>query len=100
MALGRLNDAFRQVGPQLVTHAGNVLVGDAGYTGSGPAGQAPGTTVWAYATAPVAVLTSPVTFIDGAEAVDPTTNTRIVWGSRMFAATFDPCVHLATELTL
>jgi hypothetical protein len=100
MALGGLNDVFRQVGQQLVTQAGNVLVGDAGYTGSGPAVQQPGATGWAYATAPVAVLTSPVTFVDGAEAVDPTTNTRTVWGTRVFAATFDPCVHLATELSL
>jgi hypothetical protein len=53
-----------------------------------------------YATAPVAVLISPITFIDGAEAIDATVNTRTVWGARQFAAVFDPCVHLATETTL
>jgi hypothetical protein len=89
-----------RVGGQLLTPAGNVVVIDGGYTGSGPAGQAPGATVWAYATAPVAVLMSPITFIDGTEAVDRQTNNRTVWGSRVFAATFDPCVHLATEITL
>jgi hypothetical protein len=100
MALGRLHDAFRNVGQQLVTHAGNVLVADAGYSGSGPAGQAPGAAVWAYATAPVAVLISPITLITDPDAVDRSTNTRTVSGSRVFAAAFDSCVHLATELTL
>jgi len=96
----QLAPSLFRVGQQLLTAAGNVVVADAGYPGSGPAGQQPGTTVWAYATAPVAVLTSPVTFIDGPAAVDHATNTRTVWGSRVFAATFDPCVHLATEITL
>jgi hypothetical protein len=89
-----------RVGGQLLTPAGNVVVIDGGYPGTGPAGQPAGATVWAYATAPVSVLMSPVTFIDGAEATDWSVNTRTVWGSRVFAATFDPCVHLATEIII
>jgi hypothetical protein len=56
--------------------------------------------VWAYATSPVTVLKSPLTVIEDPDAVDPATNTRTTWTSRVFAATFDPCVHLATEITL
>lgn len=56
---------------------------------------------WLYATAPVAVLLSPLVIDpDEASRVDRATNTRTVWTSRVFAAVFDPCVHLATELTV
>jgi hypothetical protein len=92
---------FRHVGTTLITAAGNTLVADGGYTGTGPTGQAAGATVWAYATPPVAVLASAwVIDLDDRNNVDRSINTRTVWATRVFAATFDPCVHLATEITL
>lgn len=97
-ALPVLADCFRHVGQTLITHAGNVLVADPGYPGTSPAGVA-GT--WLYATSPVAVLMSPLVIDpDEASRVDRATNTRTVWTSRVFAAVFDPCVHLATELAV
>jgi hypothetical protein len=90
-----------RVGSQLLTTAGNVLVADGGYPGTGPTGQAVGATAWAYATSPVQVITSPwVIDPNDVSRVDRATNTRTTWASRIFAATFDPCVHLATEITL
>lgn len=101
MLLPQLADTVQPVGNQLITRAGNILVGDAGYPGTGPAGQAVGATVWIYATSPVAVLTSPwVIDTDDTSTVDRATNTRTVWATSVFAALFDPCVHLATEITL
>lgn len=102
MLLPRLRDVvMARVGSQLLTTAGNVLVADGGYPGTGPAGQAVGATAWAYATSPVQVLTSPWDIDpDEQSRVDRTTNTRTTWASRVFAALFDPCVHLATEITL
>lgn len=90
-----------RVGQQLVTAAGNVVVADGGYPGTGPQGQAAGSTVWAYATSPVAVLMTGVRLVDDpAQTVDRAVNTRTVWAEREFAATFDPCVHLATEIAI
>lgn len=101
MLLGRLADVFRPVGQQLITHAGNVLVADPGYPGTGPAGQAVAATAWMYATPPVTVLLSPWQLdLDEHSRVDRATNTRTTWASRVFAATFDPCAHLATEITI
>lgn len=100
LVLPQLHGYVQRVGQTLITLAGNVLVADGGYPGTGPAGEPAGATVWAYATPPVQVLTSPLVVIEGDDAVDPQTNTRTVWASRIFAATFDPCVHLATEITL
>jgi hypothetical protein len=90
-----------RVGQQLLTSVGNTVVVDAGYPGTGPSGQAAGATVWAYASAPVAVLASSWQFItDDPQTVDRSINTRTAWASRLIAATWDPCVHLATEVTL
>lgn len=102
LLLPQLRDVVQaRVGSQLITIAGNVLVADGGYPGTGPEGQAVGATAWCYATSPVAVLTSPWDIDpDEQSRVDRATNTRITWASRVFAATFDPCVHLATEITL
>ena len=93
--------ALFRVGQALYTAAGNLVVVDGAYPGTGPAGQAAGATVWAYATSPVAVLTSPWEFVtDDPSTVDRDINTRTTWAQRVFAATFDPCVHLATEIIL
>jgi hypothetical protein len=90
-----------RVGQQDYTAAGNQVVFDPGYPGTGPAGQAAGATVWAYATSPVAVLTADWEFVtDDPSTVDRGSNTRVTWASTVFAALFDPCVHFATEITL
>jgi hypothetical protein len=84
----------RRVGNVLYTANDSVLVADAGYDGTGPD---PGT--WLYATGPVQVRLSPVEIIDDAvQTVDRTTNRQEIWAERVFAATFDPCVHLAMNV--
>lgn len=93
-------DRLFRVGQQLLTAAGNVVVADGGYPGTGPTGQAAGATVWAYATGPVAVLLTGIRLVDGPSTVDRGTNRRTVWAEREFAVLFDPCLHLATEITL
>jgi hypothetical protein len=100
LVLPQLHGYVQRVGQTLITLAGNVMVADGGYPGTGPSGEAAGATVWAYATPPVTVLQTPLVVIDGDDAIDSQTNTRTVWASRVIAATFDPCVHLATEITL
>lgn len=100
LLLPQLDGYVRPIGQQLVTLAGNTIVADGGYPGTGPTGQAAGATVWTYATSPVSVLTSSWDIEDDPSSVDHTVNTRTVWAARLFAATFDPCVHLATEITL
>lgn len=98
--LPRLADTCRHVGQTLITHAGNTLVADAGYPGTGPAGQAVDDTLWIYATAPVVVLMSSIAWIDDSSSVDHAINDRVVTGQRLIAAPFDPCVHLAAEITI
>lgn len=101
LLLPLLADALRPVGNQLLTLAGNVAVADAGYPGTGPARQAVGATAWCYATSPVAVLMSPLRLdLDDVSRVDRAVNTRTTWADRVIAATFDPCAHLATEITI
>jgi len=102
-------------GPYTVTFAaadGNVAqmtASGAGLTG----GTAPAVTVttttagtnpslvaghWAYATGPVAVRMTPLEILDGPESVDRVINSQNLWASRLFAATFDPCVQFAVLL--
>jgi len=97
----QLAPSLFRVGTSYLTVAGNVVVADGGYPGTGPGGEPAGATVWAYATSPVAVLASDLEVVaDPAETVDRSTNTQTTWAKRVFAVTFDPCVHLATEVTL
>lgn len=57
----------------------------------------PGT--WVYATGPVQVRLTGINIIDDpAETVDRETNRQEIWAERLFAATFDPCVHLAMNV--
>lgn len=101
VALPQLDGYVVRDGTQLITLAGNVVVADGGYPGTGPEGEAAGATVWAYATSPVAVLLSELAPIyDDRDTVEHRTNTRTAWTERAVAATFDPCLHLATEFTL
>lgn len=101
LLLPQVQEYLYRVGTTLYTQAGSVVIADGGYPGTGPEGELVDDTAWVYATAPVAVFLSPVEIDDDdAVIVDRDTNTRTVWGHRMAAATFDPCVHLATEITL
>lgn len=57
----------------------------------------PGT--WIYATGPVQVRLSTVDIIDEPrETVNRETNRQEIWAERVFAATFDPCVHFAMNV--
>ncbi|MGH3991055.1 MAG: hypothetical protein ACRDSN_01165, partial [Pseudonocardiaceae bacterium] len=97
----KLGDFARRVGADLLTRGDNLVVVDAGYPGTGPAGQVVGLTAWAYATAPVAVRVSALSMaVEPDQTTDRAKNTATAWASRVFAATFDPCAHLATEITL
>lgn len=101
MLAGPLAEYVDKVGNNLITRSGNLVVLDAGYPGTGPAGQAAGATAWAYATSKVQVRTSPLQIIfDPALTVDRATNTITAWAERVFAATFDPCVHYAISITI
>lgn len=89
---------LERTGRQLRTQTGALVISDAGYTGSGPAGQAESlTAVWMYATAPVQVRLSDIDIIT---VPDYRENLRLVLAERAGAATFDPCVHFAISVTL
>jgi hypothetical protein len=97
----QLGAQIRRVGNLLYTQTDAVIVADPGYLGTGPGETdptAPG--VWCYATGPVtlrfgdiAVTEEPVS-----ATINRRTNRREVWADRMFAATFDPCVHFACQI--
>lgn len=90
-----LGNLLRMSGDLLVTPLGNVVVADAGYPGSGPAGTG---TEWAFATGPVAVRLTTIEVIrDMASTLDRTTNRRKLWARREFAAAFDACTHFAID---
>ena len=95
----RLGEFTRRVGADLLTRSDNLVIADAGYPGTGPTGQAVGATAWAYATTVAVVRQSRIDLIDDpAATVDRAVNTVTVWASRVFAATFDPCVHFTTQI--
>jgi len=101
LATGGLAEHVRRVGNLLLTRQDNIVVVDAGYTGTGPAGQSVGATAWAYATPPVQVRISPLAIQSmPGQTVNRATNTVTAWAERVFAALFDPCAHFATEITL
>jgi hypothetical protein len=88
---------LERVGNELRTGTGGIVIGDAGYPGTGPAGTG---TNWIYGTGPVSVRLGPVQATTEPRAtVDRGTNTRLVWADRMFAVTFDPCAHFAMQVT-
>lgn len=101
MLAGRIADFARRVGNELLTRLDNWVVADAGYPGTGPEGEEVGSTAWAYASSRVQVrMTDLTTITEPARTVDRPVNTVTAWAERTVAATFDPCVHLATEITL
>lgn len=54
---------------------------------------------WAYGTPVVETYLSPTAITDGpVETIDRRRNRQEVWGERLFASIFDPCVHTAAEL--
>lgn len=60
---------------------------------------APEAGVWAYATGLVQVRLDPIDAVTDIPAtMDRTTNRQRIWAQRLFAAVFDPCVHLAAQL--
>lgn len=83
-------------GDSIYTPLGSVVVADAGYPGTGPAGTGDS---WAYATGPVMAFRTEVELaVDMASTLDRRTNRRKVWGTRYIAAAFDPCSHMAADL--
>lgn len=94
-------DGLRRVGNLLLTQTDGIVVADAGYPGTGPAGEAAtDTTMWAYATGPVGYRLGPITVPGIVDSLDRSTNRRVVRADRMFAVAFDPAVHYAASITL
>jgi hypothetical protein len=95
-----LNLLERQPDGRLLTALGTLVVADPGYDGSAQGGAAPdptGASSWAYATGLVDVRLGPVdTLAD--RGIVRSQNTFTVYAFRPFAATFDPCCHLAAKL--
>jgi hypothetical protein len=101
LVTGSLTEYVRRVGNDLLTRQDNLVVVDAGYPGTGPNGEVVGATAWAYATSMVQVRMSDLEIIAApAQTVDRATNTVTAWAERVFAASYDPCVHFAIEITL
>jgi hypothetical protein len=96
----QLGAQLRRSGNLIYTQTDAIVVGDPGYTGTGPTGDAgtpPGT--WCYATGPVGVYLDPIVpMTEDQYAVNRQTNRRTVWAERMFGATFDPCCHFAIQV--
>lgn len=92
---------FRRVGNILYTEQDSIVVVDGGYPTTGPNNTATAGKAWMFATGPVTVRTSPIDVIsDPVQTVDRNQNLREIWATRFAAATFDPCVLFAVEVTL
>jgi hypothetical protein len=96
----QLGAQLRRVGNLIYTQTDAVVIGDPGYDGSGPQTDGtPAAGVWAYATGPVSTYLDAIeTITEAAVTVDRSSNRRIVWAGRNFAATFDPCCHFAIQI--
>lgn len=82
-------------GEILYTPLGNIVIADAGYPGSGPAGSG---TEWAFSTGPVTLRLGDINiFEDPVSTINRETNRQEIWGDRLFAATFDPCTVYAID---
>lgn len=84
---------------RLVTYLGTGVIVDPGYDGSDSTGTvaAPAVSSWAYATGPVDVRLGEVQVLDVLNQIRPI-NDYTVYAFRAFAATFDPCCHLAVKV--
>lgn len=90
----------RQPDGRILTALGTLVVADPGYDGSGAGGASPaadGGSSWAYATGMVDVRLGPVDVLADRGKIR-TQNDFLVYAFRPFAATFDPCCHLAAQL--
>jgi hypothetical protein len=96
-----LPDLFRD-GNLLTTRLGNLVVADAGYPGTPPAGVADDPAVgWLYATGTVVVRRSTVFPPDeNAAAIDTARNRVLLRTGRVVAATFDRSAHFAVPVDL
>lgn len=89
-------------GNLITSYVGNLLVADAGYPGTAPAGETDADGVaWIYATGTVVVRRSSL-FMAGPddEVIDTATNTILLHGSKVVAATFDRSAHFAVPVDL
>lgn len=86
---------------------GHIIVADAGYDGSPPAGTAPeADTQWMYATDMIWTRRGPLETVpkqlatpeDLAQIVDRSTNDFTVWAGRFALWQWDACCHLAAQL--
>lgn len=99
--------AVDQAGQQIVTPLGTVVVADAGYDGSGPNGEAPGATQWAYATSTVQVRLAPVD-VPGtlagarryAQQMRRDINLIEVRANRLALVQWDNCCHFAAQVNI
>jgi len=92
-----------KVGNLLYTNLDNVVVADAGYTGTPPDGTSAAANVsWIYATGPVVVRRTPlvVDSANEAEIIDTRLNTLRRTAGKRVAATFDTCAYFAVPVTL
>jgi hypothetical protein len=105
-ALSQLGNTFRNVNGQILTYAGTVICPDAGYPGTGPAGQAvTDGSQWAYATLLPTVRRSPIevipdTFEEAIYRFTPTPNELSFLAYRFADATYPPCTLIAVEVDL
>lgn len=87
---------------RLVTNQGTLVVADPGYDGSGPGQASPdatGATSWLYGTGPVDVRRGAPQMLADRNQIR-SRNDFVVYAYRPFAATFDPCCHLAVKADL
>jgi hypothetical protein len=95
--VARVGQNLERVGNELRTKTGAVIIPDAGYPGTGPAGTGTG---WMYGTGPVVVRLGAVTSdIEPSTTTDRKTNLRRAIAERMFGVAFDPCTHFAIQVT-
>jgi hypothetical protein len=95
--IGTVADRLERIGNELRTKTGAVVIPDPGYLGTGPDGTGAG---WMYGTGPVvARLGTIAADVAPASTVDRPINSRRVIAERLFAVSFDPCVHLAIQVT-
>lgn len=98
--------AVELVGQQYMTPLGTIVVGDAGYPGTGPNGEAALTTQWAYATSMVQVRLAPVMIVPGtfdqalAQMVERSQNTIEIRVQRLALVQWDQCCHFSAEINL
>lgn len=100
-------DAVQRSGNLWVTPNGHIVVADAGYSGAGPGGSAPGASQWAYGTPIIGVRLAPVQIIPGdldgarmlAAAMDRGVNDITVVAGRLAGFQWSSeCAHIAAEL--